>query len=292
MGAVGYRHVADNYIAVFGHFMPPGLWEGIYAIDALQQPQLSIETDTVCSDTQGQSAVVFAFAAMFRIRLLPRIRNWKNLKLCRPNARTRYRHLDALFRETVDWSFLRQHWKDWMQLILSVQTGKIPTSTLIRQLSHRSDANILSRFAHELGNVYRTMFLLEWISNQLMRQKVTAITNKVESYHGFSKWLSFGGEVIAENEADEQQKCIRYNDLLASAVILQNVIDMTKIIGDLRREGWTITDEDLTFLSPYLTLGLKRFGDYMMDLDREIEPTIRELLSRRNPPVRGLAKEA
>jgi len=117
-------------------------------------------------------------------------------------------------------------------------------------------------------------------------------TNQVESYHGFSKWLSFGGEGIAENEADEQQKCIRYNDLLASAVILQNVIDMTKIIGDLRREGWTITDEDLTFLSPYLTLGLKRFGDYMMDLDREIEPTIRELLSRRNPPVRGLAKEA
>ena len=104
--------------------------------------------------------------------------------------------------------------------------------------------------------------------------------------------LSFGGEVIAENDPDEQQKRIRYNDLLASAVILQNVIDMTKIIGDLRREGWTITDEDLSFLSPYLTPGLKRFGDYMVDLDREIEPTIRELLSRKNPQVRGLAKEA
>jgi hypothetical protein len=34
MGAVAYRHVADNYIAVFGHFMPPGLWEGIHVIDA------------------------------------------------------------------------------------------------------------------------------------------------------------------------------------------------------------------------------------------------------------------
>jgi hypothetical protein len=32
MGAVAYRHVADNYIAVFGHFMPPGLWEGIHVI--------------------------------------------------------------------------------------------------------------------------------------------------------------------------------------------------------------------------------------------------------------------
>jgi hypothetical protein len=103
--------------------------------------------------------------------------------------------------------------------------------------------------------------------------------------------LAFGGEVIAENDPDEQQKQIRYHDLLASTVILQIVIDMSKIIADLRREGWTITDKDLTFLSPYLT-GVKRFGEYIMDLDREVEPTIRELLSKRGPLVRGLAKEA
>jgi len=77
------------------------------------------------------------------------------------------------------------------------------------------------------------MFLLEWISNQ-----VTAVTNKVEGYDSFSKWLHFGGEVIAENDPDEQQKYIRYNDLLASAVILQNVVDMSKIIADLRGEGF------------------------------------------------------
>ena len=139
-----------------------------------------------------------------------------------------------------------------------MQAGRIFSPALIRQLSHHSQLNPLARFAHELGKAERTMFLLEWISNQLLRQTVTAMTNKVESYHGFSKWLSFGGEVIAENDPDEQQKRIRYTDVLASAVILQNVIDMTKIIGDLRREGWTITDEDLSFLSPYLTAKLKR----------------------------------
>ena len=297
MGAVAYRHVADNYIAVFGHFVPPGVWEGIYVIEALQQAPLSIQADTVCSDTQGQSAAVFAFARMFGIRLLPRIRNWKDLKLYRPRARARYRHIDSLFSETADWPLLRKHWKDWMQLILSVQAGRIPSSTLIRQLSHRSELNPLARFAEELGNVDRTMFLLEWISDQLMRQTVTAMTNKVESYHGFSKWLSFGGEVIAENDPDEPQKHIRYHDLLASAVILQNVIDMTKIIADLRREGWTITDEDVSFLSPYLTPGWKRFGEYMLDLDRDLEPSIQEILSRRKkPPVqsgsRRMAKEA
>jgi hypothetical protein len=66
------------------------------------------------------------------------------------------------------------------------------------------------KIAERLGNVDRTIFLLEWISNQPMRQEVTAMTNKVEGYHSFSKWLRFGGEVIAENDSDEQQKYLRY----------------------------------------------------------------------------------
>jgi Tn3 transposase DDE domain len=48
---------------------------------------------------------------------------------------------------------------------------------------------------------------------------VTGTTNKIESYNGFSKWLSFGGDVIGENDPDEQQKHLRYNDLVATAVI-------------------------------------------------------------------------
>jgi hypothetical protein len=110
----------------------------------------------------------------------------------------------------------------------------------------------------------------------------------VEGYHSFSKWLRFGGDVVAENDPDEQQKLVRYNDLLASAVILQNVIDMSRIIADLRQQGWTITDEDLSFLSPYVTPGVKRFGEYGLDLDRELEPAIQQMLSSRK---RSAAKD-
>jgi TnpA family transposase len=60
--------------------------------------------------------------------------------------------------------------------------------------------------------------------------RVTATTNIIESYNAFAKWLSFGGEgVIAENDLDGQQKRLRYNYLIASAVILHNVIDMSRI---------------------------------------------------------------
>ena len=64
------------------------------------------------------------------------------------------------------------------------------------------------------------------------------------------------------------EKAIKYNTLLSNMVILQNVIDMSRIIQQLRREGWSISLEDLTRLSPYLTEHLKRFGDFILDLSQ------------------------
>ncbi|WP_457817285.1 Tn3 family transposase, partial [Staphylococcus aureus] len=91
--------------------------------------------------------------------------------------------------------------------------------------------------------------------------EVTATTNKIESYHAFTKWLDFGGDVITENDLNEQQKRVRYIDLVASAVILQNTVDMMRIIQELYAEGEQIAVEDATYMSPYGTTGVKRFGN-------------------------------
>jgi len=101
-------------------------------------------------------------------------------------------------------------------------------------------------------------------------------TNKIESYNGFAKWLSFGGDVIAVNEPDEQQKRLRYNDLVASALILQNTVDMMRTLVSLQKEGWKITDEDVSFLSPYQIAHVKRFGEYSLKLKRKPEPWIED----------------
>ena len=97
MGAVAYRHVADNYIALFQHFIPPSVWEAIYVIEGLLKAGLSVKADTVHADTQGQSAAVFAFTYLLGINLMPRIRNWKDLVLYRPDSKAKYKHIDKLF---------------------------------------------------------------------------------------------------------------------------------------------------------------------------------------------------
>ena len=287
-GAVAYRHVANNYIVNFGHFIPPGVWEAVYVIEGLMKSRSSIQAETVHSDTQGQSETVFAFTYLLAIKLMPRIRHWKGLKLYRADDRTHYDHIGTLFSGSIDWALIESHWQDLMQVVLSIQAGKISSALLLRKLGNESRKNRLYRVAREVGRVIRTIFLLDWISNLPLRRAVTETTNKIESYNGFAKWISFGGEgVIAENDPDEQQKRLHYNDLVAGAVILQNTVDITRILKQLEREGWTIRQEDLAFLNPYITRMLKRFGDYRLNLGRAPEPWSTETVLPRKGPHRA-----
>lgn len=119
----------------------------------------------------------------------------------------------------------------------------------------------------------RTVFLLQYISDIQMREQITGSTNKAEAYNGFSKWFFFGAEgVIADNDPEEQEKAIKYNGLVANAVIFQNVVDLTYILRDLVREGYPVVREDVKALSPYITRHIKRFGDYVIDLSSAPRP--------------------
>jgi TnpA family transposase len=271
-GGIAYHHVSDRYVALFSHFIPCGVWEAIYIIDGLLKNTSVLQPTAIHADTQGQAAPVFAFAHLLGIKLLPRIRNWKDLTFFRPDQDSHYQHIDALFSEVVDWDLIATHWQDLFQVVLSIQAGKISSATLLRKLGTYSRKNRLYLAAREVGRVIRTIFLLEYLSNVKLRQEITASTNKVEAYNGFAKFLFFGGEgVVGEHDRDEQEKCIKYNDLVANAVIFQNVVDMTYALRDLIREGYPVQRAAVAGLSPYITRNLKRFGEYAVNLD--VTPT-------------------
>lgn len=276
-GGIAYHHVSDTYIALFSHFIPCGVWEAVYIIDGLLKNKSDIQPDTVHADTQGQSTPVFALTYLLGIKLMPRIRNWKDLKFYKADKNLIYNHIESLFKETIDWKLIETHYEDLFQVILSIKSGKILPSTLLRKLNNYSRKNKLYQAFRELGNIIRTVYLLDFISNIELREKITESTNKTEAYNGFSKWFFFGGDgIMCENDPEEQSKIIKYNDLLANAVILHNVVDISNAIERLNEEGIVVTREDIKVMSPYMTSHIKRFGEYIIDLD-EIPQPIHEI---------------
>ncbi len=103
--------------------------------------------------------------------------------------------------------------------------------------------------------------------NDSMRRAVHKCSTKIERHHQFAKHLAFGEHgLLRSNDPSDQEKAIVYNELVANAVVLQNVVDQTRrsMRSNPREPG--SANADLAFLSPYGTSNLKRFGDFPTDL--------------------------
>jgi TnpA family transposase len=266
-GGIAYHHISDTYIALFSHFIACGVWEAVYILDGLLKNKSALQPDTLHADTHGQSEPVFGLASLLGIKLMPRMRTWNDVTLYRVDRSTTYQHIDRLLTQVVDWDLIERYWLDMMQVVLSIQAGKVLPSMLLQKLGIYSRKSNLYKAFSEIGRVERTVFLLEYMSDPAMRQHIRAETTKVESYNAFTDWLAFGGPVLRSGDPVEQEKRIKYRDLMANAVMLHNVVDMTNALYDLQREGVCITPELAARLSPYLTEHLKRFGQYLVDMN-------------------------
>jgi len=199
--------------------------------------------------------------------------DWKYaLTLYRVDHTTAYKHINALLTQVVDWDLIERHWPDMMQVALSIQAGHVLPSMLLQKLGVYSRQSSLYKAFSELGRVERTLFLLEYMSDADMRQHIRAETTKVESYHQFTDWIAFGGPVLRSGDPVEHEKRIKYRDLVANAVMLHNVVDMTTVLRALQQEGIRVTPEMVRRLSPYLTEHIKRFGQYMLDMALHLGP--------------------
>lgn len=271
-GGIGYYHVSDKYIALFSRFISCGVYEGTYLLDGLMENESDIQPDTLHGDTHSQNYAVFAIAHMLGIRLMPRIRGISKLSFFRPSRSEKYKNIDDLFGPTIDWRLIETHFEEMLRVVVSIRMGRITASTMLRRFGITNRSRLAMAF-RELGKVIRTLFLLDYVETEDLRRVINAATNKSEAFNNFIKWVFFGSEgIIQENLAHEQRKLVKYSHLVSSMISLHNVQAMTVVIQALRREGMEITPEMLSYLSPYRTWHINRFGDYVLDYARQSDP--------------------
>ncbi|MEC5384040.1 Tn3 family transposase, partial [Aurantimonas sp. C2-6-R+9] len=243
-----------------------------HILDGLLKNRSQLQPDTLHADTQGQSEPVFGLSRFLDITLMPRMRTWADVAFYRPSGSTRYRHIDPLFTREIDWPLIETHWQDMMQVVLSIQAGLVTPSMLLRKLGSRNRKNRLYQAFRELGRVECTLFLLRFISDPQTRRTIRAETTKIESYNDFLDWISFGGAVVKSADPVEQEKQIKYASLVANAIMLSNVADLTTVLTGMADDDHPVTPDLVAAISPYTREHIRRFGRYVLDMDDIPEP--------------------
>ena len=123
-------------------------------------------------------------------------------------------------------------------MAISISEGRLSSATLMRRLRSNSRKNRIYKVFREVGRSVRTVALLRYLADPQLRARITAATNKVESYNGFAHWLAFGNNgVLADNDPAEQEKLIKLNTLLANLVIFHNALDIMDVVRGAGRRG-------------------------------------------------------
>jgi TnpA family transposase len=182
--------VSDSYIALVSRFTTCGSWEGHYILDFLKENESDIRPDTIHADTQGQSITIFGTSYLFGVALMPRIRNWKDQNIYRPSDGSKYKHIDTLFSGSVDWDLIESMLPDMLRVIVSIRTGAILPSDILRRFGSHSRKNRLYFAFRELGRVVRSMFLLRYLSDVELRHMINTATTKSERFNKFVQWVS------------------------------------------------------------------------------------------------------
>lgn len=166
-GGIGYYHVSNKMIAIHARFNTCGSHESNYILDALLDNDSDIQPDTLHGDTHAQALPVFALSWALAIKLLPRIRGVGHLAFARPDKKVKYRNIDSLFTEVVDWDLIEKHYRDVMRVVVSVKLGRISSSTILRRLGTPSRKDKVYTAFRELGKAIRTLFL--WTTSSTSR---------------------------------------------------------------------------------------------------------------------------
>ncbi len=231
-----------------------------------------IQPTVIHADTQGQNEAIFGLAFLRGIELMPRIRNWQDLILYRPRDDVAYEHIDAVFsKKAIDWDLIRMYLPDLLRIALSIKEGRILPSTILRTISAGNSK--MAQACRELGRARRTGFLLRFMAEVDLRTMIHKETNKTEKFHAFAKWLGFGSAgVIRENERPAQQKALKYNLLLANAMMFYNTVMLSKDLRTLIHNGYYVDPACVAAFSPYTINGFERFGRYTLNMTNVPDP--------------------
>jgi len=201
-GGIGCYHVSDQYIALFENLIPCGVYEATHIFDGIFENTEEIRPHIIHGDTHAQNEVIFGFSYLLAISLMPRIRSFKHLKFYKPaNLGTdNYHHIQEIFTSSEPaWGLIEIHYHDMLRVVMSIRSGKIKASTILKKLCSRSRKNKLHSAFRELGRVVRTIFLLEYISNLELRRKIQTATCKSEEFNDFIDWVAFGNNNSLNN---------------------------------------------------------------------------------------------
>ena len=106
-------------------------------------------------------------------------------------------------------------------------------SQLFKRLNSYSRQHPLYQALKEFGKLPKSIFILKYVDDPMLRQSIEKQLNKVEGSHKFAKAISFGhNHEFIQSEKEDQEIAEGCRRLIKNAIICWNYLFLTRALED------------------------------------------------------------
>ena len=238
-GVSVYTFIDESHKLFYSTVINVSERESGYVIDGLMHNDV-VKSDIHSTDTHGYSEVIFGLTHLLGFSFAPRIKNFKDQQLYGINSSKYYQELgyQVLPKIKINIEIIEENWDDILRFILTIKSRRTTASQLLKRLTSYSKHHKLYTAIKEFGKIIKTDFLLTYIDDVGLRQRIEKQLNKIESANRFSKAVFFGNNAefifATQEEQNIANNCKR---LIQNAVILWNYLYIDKKLQEAKSQS-------------------------------------------------------
>lgn len=266
-GITYYNFTSDQYTGFHGIVVPGTLRDSLYILERLLEHQTSLRPTEIMADTSGVSDIIFGLFWLLGYRFSPRLADIGSARFWRIDPQADYGVLNKFARHRINPKRVKHHWDDFLRVAGSLKLGTVNASELVRSLLKSDRPSGLSMALADLGRIPKTIYLLNYIDDQVYRRRILTQLNRGEGRHSVARTICHGqrGE-IRKRYREGQEDQLGALGLVTNTVVLWNTLYTEAGQEHLKTGGSEVKDEDIEHISPLQYRHINVLGRYSFTL--------------------------
>jgi TnpA family transposase len=264
--ATMYRLVSDQFSTFYTKVINTNARDAVHVIDGLLYHETELNIEEHYTDTAGYTDQVFGLSHLLGFKFAPRIRDISELKLYSIEKPNSYPKIETILNGRINTKIIEENFDDVLRLTHSIREGKVTGSLIMGKLGSYARQNALATTLREMGRIEKTIFILDYITNESLRRRIQRGLNKGEAMNALARAIFFGkrGE-FRERELQNQLQRASALNILINAISIWNTTYLQKAINHLK-EKENIDEILLKHIAPLGWEHINFLGEYNFDI--------------------------
>src|SRR5918997_6774692 len=266
-----YTFLADNYAPYYSLPIECTDRDAPFVLDGLLYNETDLELEEHYVDTHGYIEINFAAFTMLSRRFCPRIRGLQHQRIYCVDSDRAYGMLATLVdraHRTINTEVIAEQGPRMGQFYASLERGHTTASVALKRLAGFNAKNRFYRANRDLGRIFKTEFILQYMSQPPLRRRIRRGLLKVDQLHALARDVYYGrrGRINARELYEQMNSCSRLTLILAGIIYWQ-AREIDRVLNECDPVNNGINVSLLEHISPIEWDNVILYGEYVLNRD-------------------------